>query len=151
MTLQWKDELESKFGLTFDIIDRDRISELRRLRGFSVNPSSEADTVCACIRDEIGVCLDEWSAKNPDVAPRILIDEAERSPYKELTEDTNGSLNQINIRTEGDHLIDLSRRSNVVAALKTYKAFRVYHADDDDEAKRKITEIMNAGMSKWPA
>src|ERR1051326_493373 len=38
MTAQWKDELESKFGLTFDVIDRERIGELRRLRGFSVNP-----------------------------------------------------------------------------------------------------------------
>jgi hypothetical protein len=38
MTVQWKDELESKFGLTFDIIDRGRVHELRRLRGFSVNP-----------------------------------------------------------------------------------------------------------------
>jgi len=38
MTAQWKDELESKFGLTFDIIDRERIHEVRRLRGFSVNP-----------------------------------------------------------------------------------------------------------------
>jgi SNF2 family DNA or RNA helicase len=40
MTVQWKDELESKFGLTFDIIDRERMGELRRLRGFSVNPWS---------------------------------------------------------------------------------------------------------------
>ena len=40
MTIQWKDELESKFGLTFDIIDRERISDLRGLRGFSVNPWS---------------------------------------------------------------------------------------------------------------
>ena len=38
MTAQWKGELESKFGLTFDIIDRERVHELRRLRGFSVNP-----------------------------------------------------------------------------------------------------------------
>ncbi len=38
MAVQWKDELESKFGLTFDIVDRERIHELRRLRGFSVNP-----------------------------------------------------------------------------------------------------------------
>jgi ERCC4-related helicase len=38
MTIQWKDELESKFGLTFDVIDRDRIGDIRRLRGFSVNP-----------------------------------------------------------------------------------------------------------------
>ncbi len=40
MTIQWRDELESKFGLSFDIIDRERIGELRRLRGFSVNPWS---------------------------------------------------------------------------------------------------------------
>jgi hypothetical protein len=38
MIVQWKDELESKFGLTFDIIDRERLGELRRKRGFSVNP-----------------------------------------------------------------------------------------------------------------
>ena len=38
MTIQWKDELESKFGLSFEIIDRERMGEMRRLRGFSVNP-----------------------------------------------------------------------------------------------------------------
>src|SRR5216683_3511590 len=38
MTVQWKDELETKFGLSFDIVDRERIAEMRRLRGFSVNP-----------------------------------------------------------------------------------------------------------------
>ncbi len=40
MTIQWKDELEAKFGLSFEIIDRERIGEMRRLRGFSVNPWS---------------------------------------------------------------------------------------------------------------
>lgn len=38
MTIQWKDELEAKFGLSFDIIDRERVSALRRQRGFAVNP-----------------------------------------------------------------------------------------------------------------
>jgi hypothetical protein len=38
MTIRWKDELEAKFGLSFEIIDRERIGEMRRLRGFSVNP-----------------------------------------------------------------------------------------------------------------
>src|ERR1700730_8677822 len=38
MTTQWKDELEAKFGLSFEIIDRERVGEIRRLRGFSVNP-----------------------------------------------------------------------------------------------------------------
>ena len=36
MTLQWQDELEAKFGLTFTIIDRERLAEMRRLRGFGV-------------------------------------------------------------------------------------------------------------------
>ena len=30
--------MKTKFGLSFDIVDLERISELRRLRGFSVNP-----------------------------------------------------------------------------------------------------------------
>lgn len=38
MTLQWQDELAAKFGLPFEIIDRDLLTELRRTRGFGVNP-----------------------------------------------------------------------------------------------------------------
>jgi superfamily II DNA or RNA helicase len=38
MTLQWQDELAAKFGLAFEIVDRERLATLRRLRGFSVNP-----------------------------------------------------------------------------------------------------------------
>lgn len=38
MTTQWVDELESKFGLGFTIIDRDRLAEIRRTRGFGFNP-----------------------------------------------------------------------------------------------------------------
>lgn len=40
MTNQWKDELEVKFGLSFEIVDRERIGEMRRLRGYTVNPWS---------------------------------------------------------------------------------------------------------------
>src|SRR3954453_17208094 len=38
MTLQWKDELQSKFGLSFQIVDREHLAEMRRLHGFGVNP-----------------------------------------------------------------------------------------------------------------
>jgi ERCC4-related helicase len=38
MTAQWRDELESKFGLSFVIIDRERVAEIRRTRGFTYNP-----------------------------------------------------------------------------------------------------------------
>ena len=40
MTLQWKEELETKFGLSFTIIDRERLAELRKQQGFAVNPWS---------------------------------------------------------------------------------------------------------------
>ncbi len=112
---------------------------------------AEADTVCANIRDQLAEWHDEWWSKNADAPPRILIDEVERSPYKLTSRETGGPLNQINIRTAGGHLEDLAKRSNVVAELKTYKAFRVYHADGDNAAKDKITQIMNAGINQWPA
>jgi SNF2 family DNA or RNA helicase len=38
MTLQWQDELAAKFGLSFDIVDRNYLEELRRRRGFGANP-----------------------------------------------------------------------------------------------------------------
>ena len=38
MTIQWQDELANKFGLAFDIIDRDYLARLRQSRGFGVNP-----------------------------------------------------------------------------------------------------------------
>ena len=38
MLLQWQDELAAKFGLAFDIIDRDRLAAMRRERGFGANP-----------------------------------------------------------------------------------------------------------------
>jgi len=40
MLLQWKDELESRFGLTFEILDKDYVKRVRQERGFSVNPWS---------------------------------------------------------------------------------------------------------------
>ena len=36
--LQWKDELESRFGLTFEILDKAYIARVRQERGFAVNP-----------------------------------------------------------------------------------------------------------------
>ena len=35
---QWKDEMESRFGLTFIIYDRDFVASKRRERGYGVNP-----------------------------------------------------------------------------------------------------------------
>jgi len=38
MLLQWKEELESRFGLVFEILDKEYMKRVRRERGFGVNP-----------------------------------------------------------------------------------------------------------------
>src|SRR6267154_4762913 len=38
MLYQWKDELETRFGLTFEILDKDYMRQVRQDRGFGVNP-----------------------------------------------------------------------------------------------------------------
>jgi superfamily II DNA or RNA helicase len=38
MLLQWKEELDARFGLRFEILDKEYIQKVRRERGFGVNP-----------------------------------------------------------------------------------------------------------------
>lgn len=38
MVLQWKDEMESRFGLTFEVLDRSYVERVRQERGYGVNP-----------------------------------------------------------------------------------------------------------------
>ncbi|MEY4176465.1 MAG: hypothetical protein RLY70_39, partial [Planctomycetota bacterium] len=40
MLIQWRDELEQRFGLLFEILDKEYIRRVRRERGFGVNPFS---------------------------------------------------------------------------------------------------------------
>jgi hypothetical protein len=40
VTLQWKDEMEKRFGLRFEIFNRDFVAKRREERGFSINPWS---------------------------------------------------------------------------------------------------------------
>ena len=40
MLLQWQDEMENRFGLVFEILDKDYVQRVRRERGFGVNPWS---------------------------------------------------------------------------------------------------------------
>lgn len=63
MLLQWKDELETRFGLTFEILDKEYMKRVRRERGFGVNP---------------------WSTHSRFlVSHRLLIDEAYTAPLRD--------------------------------------------------------------------
>src|SRR5580658_10878368 len=69
MLLQWQDELEWRFGLRFEILDREYVAKVRRERGFGVNPWTTHprllvshrllidDSYTATLRDWLGTFL----------------------------------------------------------------------------------------------
>jgi ERCC4-related helicase len=64
MLLQWQEELSSRFGMTFEILDKEYMKKVRRERGFSVNP---------------------WSTHTRFlVSNRLLIDENYAGPLRDL-------------------------------------------------------------------
>jgi superfamily II DNA or RNA helicase len=73
MLLQWQEELETRFGLVFEILDKDYVQRVRRERGFGVNP---------------------WSTHSRFlVSHRLLIDEAYTGPLRDWLGDfRSGSL-----------------------------------------------------------
>ncbi len=105
MTTQWRDELESKFGLTFDIIDRDRVAEMRRQRGFNVPIWATGsrfiishrlltdETYAAGLRDVLGefraralFVLDEAHHAAPSAGTRYAVSSQLTRVVRELSE-----------------------------------------------------------------
>src|SRR5580692_9139800 len=63
MLLQWQEELSSRFGLQFEILDKEYVRRVRRERGFSVNP---------------------WTAHSRFlISQRLLIDESYAGPLRD--------------------------------------------------------------------
>lgn len=63
MLPQWQGEMEARFGLTFEVLDRDYIARVRRERGYAVNP---------------------WTTHTRFlVSHRLLIDEAYATPLRD--------------------------------------------------------------------
>ena len=73
MLLQWKDELESRFGLGFEILDKAYVGRIRQERGFGINP---------------------WTTHSRFlISHRLLIDEAYAGPMRDwLGEFQSGAL-----------------------------------------------------------
>lgn len=88
------------------------------------------------MQEQITERIDEWLAQ-ADRRGRILLDSATRKPYKPIEEE--GPMNQIWIR-DGNDLVDLKDRSAAVAATGVFRAFRAYVAEEDDEARKFVSE-----------
>jgi len=70
MLLQWREELETRFGLGFEILDKTYVARVRRERGFGVNP---------------------WDTHSRFlISHRLLIDEAYAGPLRYWLDDSRG-------------------------------------------------------------
>ncbi|WP_157234910.1 HD domain-containing protein [Methylosinus sp. LW4] len=99
----------------------------------------------ACLLDQLSDRVEEkiseWVCANGCDLPRILVDRAEREPYKKLQE-SKGPLNQIRIRTADDRLVDLGERSRIVRGIEPFRLFRVYAAAEDGEARDLVKDLI---------
>ena len=76
MIAQWKDELEQRFGLTFEVLNREYVRKVREERGFAVNPWETHPRFLISQRllidDNYRKPLIDWLNKNPDGAPTTI-------------------------------------------------------------------------------
>ena len=86
VVLQWRDELERRFGLSFVVYDRDYLTQKRRERGYGVNPFTTHTRFIishALLRDEThAVLLRDWITNDDHLRPEfrepalLVLDEA---------------------------------------------------------------------------
>lgn len=81
VVLQWKDELDQRFGLTFVVFDRDFVRRMRQERGFAVNPWTTHTRFIIShhlLRDEdYASPLRDWLGKvHPSPQSLLILDEA---------------------------------------------------------------------------
>src|SRR3977135_2954369 len=78
MLLQWQEEIEQRFGLLFEMLDKDFIAQIRRERGFGVNPWATHSRFLVSDRlliDETAGPLRDWlGTSRPDTM--LILDEA---------------------------------------------------------------------------
>ena len=102
------------------------------------------DKCCALVKDKLTV---EMSNVVNGAIPRILIDVAERSPYKPIDK-SKGPLDRIMVGTDGKELVDLQERSSVVRGLKTFKLLRAYADRNDADALKLIYNTIREEKQK---
>ena len=86
--------------------------------------------------------LEEWLEDQADVLPRLLIDKAEREPYKRFDE-SKGPLNQIEIQRQDGTILDVAEVSPAVAALEPFRLFRVYCDGDDEKTRKHVLDLIH--------
>lgn len=128
--------LERKLPKCIDIHEK-LLPSVRKLTN-----KEEAQKRLQRLMSSVKTKLAAWQDSQSDgKMPRILLDEASRTPYKPFGEMT-GRLNQILIRSSDDGIRDMAESSNVVSAIEAFELFRAYVDQDDKEARAVIASAI---------
>lgn len=111
----------------------------------SGNPERVAKIERCC--ELIKQSLTELNSEMSLDVPKMLIDEATRSPYKD-GHGSGYSAERINIRTDGGQVVDLKRRSRLVRELEVFRLLRVYHSPDDVEVLELINRTIDEEVNR---
>ncbi len=79
VVLQWREELEARFGLSFAVVDRDFFAKRRRERGYSVNPWLTHNLFIishALVRDEAYIAPLRACLAKDSAGSMMILDEA---------------------------------------------------------------------------
>lgn len=90
-----------------------------------------------------------WSESNSVDMPRILLDRADRSPYKRYRsgDGSKGPLNQIFMRTMNDGIKDMAELSPVAGNMQPFVVFRAYIEENDRDAAREIQSSISEALN----
>lgn len=77
MLIQWQEEMEARFGLSFVILDRDYLARVRRERGYGINPWRTHNRFLVSHRlliDEAYTAdMRAWLTETGDIRPKSLL------------------------------------------------------------------------------
>ncbi len=91
---------------------------------------------------KIRVSLSESGLLEADAsAPRVLEDVVNRDPYRRVQGD-DAVLDMIYAIDRTGEVMDLSRLSKVVGALKKYETYRIYYRESDEPTKRILDQVI---------
>ena len=112
-------------------------------KGFE-DSNQAIESCCASIRRNV----ESFVQSEVREVPRILLDEASRSPYKDVS-GSKGLTERINVRTDGGSLVDLKQRSRVVANIPEFRLLRAYFDESDSLARDRLAEIIRTEVEAF--
>lgn len=134
-------KLNESLPITFTDSIKDPIErELANLKA-KLERRDLVDKACAVAGEAVASWMNSQERNQP---PTMFVDEAHREPYKKFQE-SKGPINQIMMKGNDGHLVDVANTSEVIAAVKTFKLYRVYTAGDQ-KAKKAANGAIQEGV-----